>query len=941
MLETTEKQYIYVKGARSHNLKNIFVNIPRNALTVFTGPSGSGKSSLAFNTIFAEGQRRYVESLSSYARQFLDKMPPPDVDAIEGIPPAVAIEQKTGTKQLNSTVGTITEIYDYLKLLFARIGKTISPISREEVKQHTAKDVIDCILTKGKGLTVFIIVPINLNNGRDLAVQLDIYHSQGYGRMLVDNNLIRFDRGIDTEKFNEAKEICLVVDRFLFNDDDSEVYSRLADSVSIGFHEGNGKLIVRMYDEIDDRYFNYEFSNTFEADGMRFELPTPQLFAFNNPYGACPTCEGYGTVLGIDEDLVIPDKTLSVWEDAVVCWKGQKLSEWKDYFIKTSAEYSFPIHTPICELTETESNLLWNGNAEVYGIQSFFQYVEKKAYKIQYRVILSRYRGRTKCPECYGTRVRKEAQYVKVCSKSISDLVVMPVDELIDFFQNIKLDEYEQQISQRIVTEIRNRLSFLFQVGLSYLTLNRASNTLSGGETQRIHLAQAVGSNLVGALYIIDEPTVGLHPKDTQKLIQILLHLKDLGNTVIIVEHDEEIIQIADYIVDLGPLAGSLGGEVVYSGNFIGLLSCNISLTAKYFTKAMHIPMPMIRRKFRNTIVLKGAYENNLKHIDISFPLQIFTVITGPSGSGKTTLVKKILYPALKSIFADSNEKPGKFKSIKGDIHLIKGIEFIDQNPIGKSSRSNPVTYVKAFDDIRTLFCNLPLSKKRNYKPGFFSFNTVGGRCETCKGEGVIVVEMQFLADVELVCEDCNGKRYKEETLDILLDGKSISQILEMTIDEGIDFFRKLSDSSPSILLKHIIQKIIPLQEIGLGYLKMGQATSTLSGGEIQRLKLGSFLVRVDNVEPLLFIFDEPTTGLHYHDIIKLQTAFEKLLHRGHSLIIIEHNMEIIKCADWIIDLGPEGGKHGGQLVFEGTPEELLQCEQSHTAHFLKQKFIN
>ncbi len=941
MSDFAEQQYIYIKGARSHNLKNIFINIPRNTLTVFTGPSGSGKSSIAFNTIFAEGQRRYVESLSAYARQFFDKMPPPDVDAIEGIPPAVAIEQKTGTKQQNSTVGTITEVYDYLKLLFARIGKTISPISGTEVKQHTVKDVIDFVMEKGKNLTVYIVVPIDLDSERTLSVQLEIYRSQGYGRILVDNKTVRFDRNIEEYQHYGNKEIFLVIDRFLF-DEELDIYSRLSDSASIGFIEGNGKLIVKMYNENDEIQYNTEFSNTFEADGIRFEIPTPQLFAFNSPYGACPKCEGYGTVLGIDENLVIPDKTLSLWENAVVCWKGPKLSEWKTYFIKTSSVFNFPIHTPICDLTEAEYDLLWNGNAQVEGIMSFFAYIERKAYKIQYRVILSKYRGRTKCYECYGTRIRKEAQYVKICSKSISDLVTMPIDELINFFQNINLDEYEKKISERILTEIKNRLLFLDQVGLSYLTLNRASNTLSGGETQRIHLAQAVGSNLVGALYIIDEPTVGLHSKDTQKLIQILLHLRDLGNTVIVVEHDEEIIQKADYIVDLGPLAGSLGGEIVYSGNFTDLLKENKSLTAQYFTKKMNVPMPINRRTFRNSIKLFGAYEHNLKQIDVIFPLQTLTVITGPSGSGKTTLVKKILYPALKSILSGSNDKSAKYKSIQGDFHLIKGVEFIDQNPIGKSSRSNPITYIKAFDDIRTLFSNLPLAKKRNYKPGFFSFNTSGGRCESCKGDGMIVIEMQFLADVELVCEDCGGKRYKEETLDILLDGKSIYDVLEMTIDEGIDFFRKLSGSShSSTTLKHILQKIIPLQEIGLGYLKMGQATSTLSGGEIQRLKLGSFLVNAESIEPLLFIFDEPTTGLHYYDIAKLQTAFEQLLNKRHSLIIIEHNMEVIKCADWLIDLGPDGGKHGGELVFQGVPEDLIKCKKSHTAQFLKQKFKN
>lgn len=941
MNDGAEKQFIKIKGARSHNLQNIDVNIPRNCICVITGPSGSGKSSLAFNTLFAEGQRRYVESLSAYARQFLEKMPPPDVDSIEGIPPAIAIEQKVGTRQSSSTVGTSTEIYDYLKLLFARIGRTFSPVSGEEVKQHTEKDVVDFVFTQKEQSSIYILTKIDLSNGRNLSTQLEIYHSQGYGRLMADNKPLKFDLETDCSVFENAQSIWLVIDRFVLDLTDNELKSRVADSAYMGFHEGNGELVVHVEDAHDGSIMHTGFSNKFEADGIVFEKPDVRLFSFNNPYGACRKCEGYGTVLGIDKDLVIPDKSLSLLEDAVVCWKGEKLSEWKQHFIRRAHEYDFPVHTPINQLTTEQFDLLWNGNRKVYGIKAFFEYVESKAYKIQYRVILSRYRGRTICPECRGTRIRKEAQYIKVCNHTIVDLVTMPVDELADFFLNICLNSFEQKASERILTEIRNRIDYLSKVGLHYLTLNRASNTLSGGETQRINLAQSVGSNLVGSLYIIDEPTIGLHPKDTHRLLETIRHLKELGNTIVIVEHEEEIIKAADYIIDMGPLAGTAGGEVVFAGTFEELLKNGKTLTASYFRNEMVIPIPTVRRKWRNFIEIIGASEHNLQNIDLKIPLGIFTVITGPSGSGKSTLVKKILVPALRQRLSGTHDKPGKCKSVGGDSHLLNGVEFIDQNPVGRSSRSNPATYTKAFDDIRQLFSMQPLAKMRNYKPGFFSFNTKGGRCETCSGDGFIMVEMQFLADVELVCETCNGKRYTEEALEVSFMEKTVTDILDMTVTDALSFFEQHLNTKFAAVIRSACEKIRPLQEIGLGYLRLGQPTSTLSGGEIQRLKLATYLIKGNYEKPLLFVFDEPSTGLHYYDIQKLHIAFESLIAKGHSLLVIEHNMELIKSADWIIDLGPEGGKNGGKLMFEGTPEDMIANCTSFTADFLKEKFSN
>jgi excinuclease ABC subunit A len=938
MKESDRNQHIIIKGAKCHNLKNVDVNIPRNQLTVITGPSGSGKSSLAFNTLFAEGQRRYVESLSAYARQFLDKMPPPDVDSIEGIPPAIAIEQKVSVRSSNSTVGTSTEIYDYLKLLYARIGKTFSPVSGKEVKKHSEKDVTDFILQQKSGNTCYLLVKVTLVNGRDLKMQLDIYHSQGYGRILADHVLHKFDGSHDISALKKAENLYLVIDRFAVDQTDADLPGRIADSAYMAFNEGNGQLTVRIIEPQTYNFHDAVFSDKFEADGIVFEKPDVNLFSFHNPYGACRICEGYGTVLGIDEDLVIPDKNLSLYEDAVVCWKGEKLSEWKHHFIQHAHKFNFPVHTPVNELTEEEYQLLWKGNKVLYGIHAFFHYVEAKAYKIQYRVILSRYRGRTICPDCRGTRIRKDASFVKINNHSIIDLVMKPIDELAFFFQQINLTEYEQQVAGRILTEINNRLSFLMNVGLHYLTLNRASNTLSGGETQRINLAQSVGSNLRGALYIIDEPTIGLHPKDTHRLLETLQHLKELGNTIVIVEHEEEIIKAADHIVDMGPLAGTKGGELMFSGTFNELLLNNHSYTADYFNKKLVIPVPQARRKWRNYIELTGVCEHNLQNLDLKLPLDIFTMITGPSGSGKSTLVKKVLVPTLKKLFGGTADKPGKHKSISGDFSKLHGIEFIDQNPIGRSSRSNPATYTKAFDDIRNLFSLQQLSKIRSYKPGFFSFNTTGGRCDRCSGDGFIVVQMQFLADVELVCEECNGKRYKEEALEVQFEGKTITDILDMTVDDAIEFFTSQSRGKFAANIRSILEKLQPLSDIGLGYLKLGQPTSTFSGGEIQRLKLATFLIRGSNDKPLLFVFDEPSTGLHYYDISKLHIAFERLITAGHSLVVIEHNMELIKCADWIIDLGPGGGKYGGKIMFEGTPEDMLECLDSATTEFLREK---
>lgn len=938
MLNIPDSQCIIIKGARSHNLKNIDVKIPRNSINVITGPSGSGKSSLAFDTLFAEGQRRYVESLSAYARQFLERMSPPDVDSVEGIPPAIAIEQKTGTRHYGSTVGTNTEIYDYLKLLYARIGKTISPISGLEVKQHTEKDVVNFVLSSDSSNIAFLLVPIDLSNGKNLHSQLEIFHSQGFGRILIDNVAHKFDSSSVFANVGKKTEIYLIIDRFIIDNTDPDLATQISESSSMAFSEGDGKLTVKIFNKNSELLSTTVFSDRFECDELIFEKPSVNLFSFNSPYGACRNCEGYGTVIGVDYDLVIPDKTLSVIEDAVVCWKGEKLSEWKYHFAKNAVNYDFPIQKPIKDLSEKEFNFLISGNEKVYGIRAFFDYVESQAFKIQYRVILSRYRGKTICPDCKGTRIRKDANYVKVGNKSILELVSIPIDELLEFFNNLQLSVWEEQVSARLLNEIKKRLKFMCDVGLQYLTLNRSSNTLSGGEYQRINLAQSVGSNLVGSLYVIDEPTVGLHPKDTQKLLKTLLHLKDLGNTVVIVEHDEEIIKAADFVIDMGPLAGIKGGVLNFCGTFPELLKEEKSLTAQYFTETFKIEIPYSRRKWKNSIDIIGAAENNLQYVDVKFPLNILTVISGPSGSGKSTLLKKILVPLLSQRFGGSIQKPGKYHSISGDFSVINGFEFIDQNPVGRSSRSNPVTYTKAFDDIRTLFSNLDLSKKRGYKPGFFSFNVKGGRCEKCSGDGYLIVEMQFLANVELICEACKGLRYTEDTLEVKYKNKSISDVLKMSIEEAYDFFETDITKKDSTLINSILEKIKPLIEVGLGYLEMGQPTSTLSGGEIQRLKLASFLIKGNYDKPLLFIFDEPTTGLHYWDIHKLYVSFEKLLKKGHSIIVIEHNMEIIKCADWIIELGPDGGKNGGRVIFQGLPEDLINVSESSTAEFLKEK---
>jgi len=944
-VKNTDYQYITVIGAKTHNLKNISVKIPRNKITVITGPSGSGKSSLAFDTLFAEGQRRFVECLSSYARQFLNKMPPPEVDSIDGIPPAIAIEQKIVIKNVTSTVGTITEIYDYLKLLYAKIGVTFSPLSNKEVKHHNEKDIVDYIIKNAENKNALILVPIIIGDDRDLKTQLEVYQSQGYGKCLIDNTFYKITDIIgDTEKINpdlSEQNIFLVIDRIFVEKEDKDIISRISESANTAYFEGDGKCVVQILDEISNIISEEKFSNLFEADGMLFEKPDINLFSFNNPYGACPTCKGFGTVLGIDEDLVIPDKTLSVYEGAIACWKGEKLSQWKDDLILKSHKINFPIHKPYNQLNKKEIDLLWNTTEAFYGINYFFKVVESQVYKIQYRVLLSRYRGKTICPECAGSRLKKEAGYVKIHNTSILDLLCIPIDELVEFFNNIKLSDLQKQIAERTLEEIRYRLHFLTQVGLGYLTLNRASNTLSGGETQRINLAQSVGNKLVGALYIIDEPTVGLHPKDTHKLINTLVQLKKLGNTIVIVEHDEEIIKIADYIIDIGPLAGSRGGEIVFTGNFKELVSKGDTLTAKYFQNILNLATPHYRRKWRNYIEIIGAKENNLQNQNFKFPLNTLTIITGPSGSGKTTIIKKILYPAIKKLRGGIADKTGKFDNLQGDIHLITNIELVDQNPIGKSSRSNPATYIKAFDYIRELYSMVPASKAQGYKPGFFSFNSVGGRCENCRGEGSITINMQFLADVKIICDSCNGNRYKDEALDIKFNNKNINDILNMTIDDTLTFFRSVNNGKYKTAINHIIDKLTPLSDIGLGYLNTGQSTSTLSGGESQRLKLASYLLSGSNSKHILFIFDEPSTGLHYNDIIKLNVAFERLINKGHSIIVVEHNMEIIKCADWIIDLGPDGGKNGGKIIFEGTPEDMIKNCKSHTVEFLKKKFKN
>ena len=934
-LKEQTTSYITIRNAKVNNLKSISLQIPKNKLVVITGLSGSGKSSLAFDTLYAEGQRRYVESLSSYARQFMGRLNKPDVESITGLSPAIAIEQKVNSHNPRSTVGTSTEIYEYLKLLYARIGKTYSPASGKLVKKHQVMDVVNHILGLPTGSTAYIVAPLHLPEGRSLEEHLNILMQQGFYRILYNGEIIKIEDFLDQKKKVSEKKVKLLIDRIKVSDSMDDAIGRISDSVQTAFYEG--KETCQVISELDGERKEADFSSRFEADGITFEPPTANMFAFNNPYGACPTCQGFGSVIGIDPDLVVPNKSLSIYENAIACWRGEKMSEWKDALIRVADKVGIPIFKPFYELTDEQVSLLWTGNQYFEGIVDFFNYVETQSYKIQYRVMLSRYRGKTICPECHGTRLRRQAQYVKVGGKSITDLVLMPLDELKVFFDHLKLDETDSKIASRLLVEINNRLDFIIEVGLGYLTLNRLSNTLSGGESQRINLATSLGSSLVGSTYILDEPSIGLHSRDTEQLIKVLKRLRDIGNTVIVVEHDEEIIRAADYIIDIGPRAGAFGGEVVFEGEIKDLIHCEKSLTTQYLTGKMSIPVPTRRRKSANAIVIKGATQNNLKNLTVRFPLNMMTVITGVSGSGKSTLVKDVLYPAMKRQLGENAEKCGSYGALEGDLRLIQAVEFIDQNPIGKSSRSNPATYLKAYDEIRTLFSEQKLAKLRGIKPAFFSFNVPGGRCEECEGEGVQKIEMQFMADVYLPCEACHGTRFKEEVLEIKYDGKHISDILNMSIEEAIDFFEHSSERQTPIVGR-IVNRLKPLQEVGLGYLKLGQSSSSLSGGEAQRVKLAYFLIKGQVEKPTLFIFDEPTTGLHFHDVNKLLESFNALIANGHSVIIIEHNMDVIKSADWVIDLGPESGNKGGEIVFEGTPEDLVKCKASYTGKALKNK---
>lgn len=927
-----ETEVIEIKGARVHNLKNFDLSIPRDKFIVITGLSGSGKSSLAFNTLYAEGQRRYVESLSSYARQFLGRMNKPEVDYIKGIPPAVAIQQKVNSRNPRSTVGTTTEIYDYLKLLYARIGKTYSPGSNKIVKRHQVKDVANFLFSFPEKTKAFILAPLHIDEKYGITEHLEYLKKLGLTRIKTGKQVKKIDEllteGAEPGGLKGAK---IVIDRVMVIDN-ADTSGQIDDSIQTAFQIGNGYCEIEVLS--GDKVVNEVFSNKFESDGVEFEEPTVHMFSFNNPVGACPKCEGYGKIIGIDEKLVIPNKALSIYESAIACWKGEKLTRWKEQLIVNAGKFNFPIHKPYFELSSEQKELLWNGNRYFKGLNAFFNYLEEKKYKIQYRVLLSRYRGKTICPECKGKRLKKEVSNVKIGVKPIQYLVDMPVDKLYGFFKELTISSHEKEIAERLLVEIINRLEFLVNVGLGYLTLNRLSSTLSGGESQRINLATSLGSNLVGSLYILDEPSIGLHPRDTSKLIGVLRHLNELGNTVIVVEHDEEIIRAADEIIDIGPGAGRLGGEVVFSGNQKSLYLNKNSLTASYLTGEKKIPVPRIRRKWNNYIEIHGARENNLRNLTIKFPLNNLTVITGVSGSGKTSLVGSILYPALSRHINEFGSLPGEFDRLTGDVRLLGSVEFVNQNPIGRSSRSNPVTYLKAYDEIRRLYAEQQLSKYHQFSASHFSFNIDGGRCDECKGEGTIKVEMQFMADVELVCENCGGKRFKKEILDVKYKGKNIHDILEQTVNEAIEFF----NSGKSSLEKMIVNKLRPLSDVGLGYIKLGQASSTLSGGESQRVKLASYLSKERNTSPSVFIFDEPTTGLHFHDIRKLLDSFNALIERGHSILIIEHNLEIIKCADWVIDLGPGGGEHGGDLVFEGTPEELVKCNRSYTGKYLRSK---
>lgn len=928
------KEFVIIQGARVHNLKNVDVAIPRNKFVVVTGLSGSGKSSLAFDTLYAEGQRRYVESLSAYARQFLGRLDKPDVDNIKGISPAVAIEQKVISRNPRSTVGTNTEVYDYLKLLFARIGKTISPISGNEVRRHTVTDVVDFANAQEAGAKAIMYSPLVKKEDRTLEKQLEILLQQGYTRIRYKNEPYLIEDALK-EKIADDAEIDIVIDRFAIKPDDEENTSRIADSAQTAFFEGNGDCMLEVFAK--DGSIVETFSNRFELDGMQFDEPNSHFFSFNSPVGACKTCEGFGSIIGIDQDLVVPDKSKSLYEGAVVCWKGEKMGLWLQQLVMNADKFDFPIHRPYYDLTDEEKQLLWTGNQHFEGLDGFFKMLEENSYKIQYRVMLSRYRGKTACPDCGGSRLRKDANYVKVAGMSITELANMPVKDSYEWFTNIELNEHDVAVSKRLLTEITSRLQYLNDVGLGYLTLMRLSNSLSGGESQRINLATSLGSSLVGSLYILDEPSIGLHPRDTERLISVLKTLQMLGNTVVVVEHEEEIMRAADQIIDLGPMAGSHGGEIVFQGNHDELMSSEVSMTAKYLTGREVIEVPTSRRKWKDYIELTGARENNLKNVSVKFPLHTMTVVTGVSGSGKSSLVRRVLYPALRKHLGTFGDKTGEFDKLEGSLNKIKVIEFIDQNPIGKSSRSNPVTYVKAFDEIRTLFSRQQLSKINGYKPSIFSFNVAGGRCDTCEGEGQVTIEMQFMADIHLKCDACDGRRFKDDVLAVTYKEKSIHDVLEMTVDEALEFF-ETKGAGKSAPETKIVNKLKPLQEVGLGYVQLGQASSTLSGGEAQRIKLASFLGKGGGQDHTLFIFDEPTTGLHFHDVKKLLYALNALIKQGHSVLIIEHDPDIIKNADWVIDLGPEGGEGGGNLLFEGTPEGLIECDESYTGRYLREK---
>ena len=927
----SEEKYIKVKGARVNNLKNVEVNIPRNKLVVVTGLSGSGKSSLAFDTLYAEGQRRYVESLSAYARQFLGRMKKPECDFIKGLPPAIAIEQKVSSRNPRSTVGTSTEIYEYLRLLFARVGKTYSPVTGQLVKKHDTEDIVACMRSYTPGTRFTVLAPLVVRDGRTLQEQLTVAMQQGFARVEVNDEIIRIEEVLekvtsaDSEFIIHNSELKIVIDR-LSVDDSKETLSRLIDSTETAFYEGGGTCMLRFY----PAGIVHTFSKQFEADGIAFEEPSEQLFSFNSPVGACPECGGFGRVIGIDEQLVVPNTALSVYDGCVVCWRGEKMSAWRDEFIHYATRDNFPIFAPYYELTQAQKDYLWHGPRTKPCIDSFFKMLEENQYKIQYRVMLARYRGKTVCPTCHGSRLKKEATYVKIGGRNICELVEMPVTELHRFFAQLTLSEHDAAIAKRLLIEINSRLQFLLDVGLGYLTLNRLSNTLSGGESQRINLVTSLGSPLVGSLYILDEPSIGLHSRDTDKLICVLRQLQQAGNTVIVVEHDEDIIRMADYIIDVGPHAGRLGGEIVYQGDMHDLKPGTESHTVRYLLGEETIAVPPSRRPWNNYIEIRGARHHNLKGVDVKFPLNVMTVVTGVSGSGKSSLVRDILYQALAREYSEGTERPGEHLELKGDIRMLRAVEFVDQNPIGKSSRSNPVTYLKAYDEIRKLFAEQPLAKQMGYTAGFFSFNSEGGRCEECKGEGTITVEMQFMADLVLECEACHGKRFKSDTLLVTYHDKNIHDVLEMTVNQAVEFFTEHG-------AKKVVRRLKPLQDVGLGYVKLGQSSSTLSGGENQRVKLAYYL-SLEKSEPTMFIFDEPTTGLHFHDIKKLLASFDALISRGHTILIIEHNMEVIKCADHIIDIGPEGGDRGGQLVAWGTPEEVALCDASHTGQFLKEK---